>query len=175
MTGILFSTLYAKEADEFKTSPTPSNIYKAIHDTTIPTLTRPLMSAPFDMITISRQVTGNSYAGIVKGFNTQYAPILSKVLKVHSVEMTLRSSVYFLYSYTTQQTKQCAPDLCAKYPLIPEITAVSIIALCDLGFANPFERMKVCFMNNLPIPFYRDEKLVLSDLVRNNEWLFRGV
>ena len=54
------------------------------------------------MVTISRQVTGNSYAGIVKGFNTQYAPILSKVLKVHAVEMTLRSSVYFRNSPGTR-------------------------------------------------------------------------
>ncbi len=154
-----FSTSHGQEVDKAGIPGALSTIYKSIHDTAVPTITRPLMSAPFDMVTISRQVTGNSYAGIFKGFNTQYAPVLSKVLKVHAVEMTLRSSVYFLYSYTTQQTKQWAPDLCAKYPFIPEFTAVSIIALCDLGFANPFERMKVCFMNKLPIPFYRDEKL----------------
>lgn len=168
--GIVCSMSQGQEVD----TPKLSSIYKAIHDTAIPTVTRPLMSVPFDMVTISRQVAGNSYAGIFAGFNREYFPVLSKVLKVHAVEMTLRSSVYFLYSYTTQKTKQCLPDLSEEYPLIPEFTAVSVIALCDLGFANPFERMKVCFINNIPISFYRNEKLFLSDLIKNKEWLFKG-
>ncbi|MES2607992.1 MAG: hypothetical protein V4544_04625 [Pseudomonadota bacterium] len=29
-----------------------STMYKVIHDTAVPTLTRPLMSTPFDMVTI---------------------------------------------------------------------------------------------------------------------------
>lgn len=172
--GMQFLISHGQEIDAPGVPSTLLSVYKVIQDTAVPTVTRPLMSAPFDMVTMSRQVTGDSYAGIFKRCNMQYAPILSKVFKAHAVEMTLRSSVYFIYSYTTQQTKQCLPDLSKEYPLIPEFIAVSVISLCDIGFANPFERMKVCFMNNRPIPFYRNDKLVLPDLMKNREWLFRG-
>lgn len=172
--GVQFSWLHGQEVDKPVFFGALSNLYKSIHDTAIPTITRPLISAPFDMVTISRQITGNSYAGIVAGFDTHYAPVLSKIFKAHALEMTLRSSVYFIYSYTTRQTRQYFPDLSREYPFLPELVAVSAIALCDLGFANPFERMKVCFINNIPIPFYRNEKLVMSDLVKNREWLLKG-
>lgn len=147
-----FSLVHGQEIDKPAINKTLSNLYQSIHDTAVPTITRPLMSAPFDMVTISRQITGNSYVGIVSGFNTHYAPVLSKVFKAHALEMTLRSSVYFIYSYTTRQTKHYFPDLSREYPFLPELVAVSAIALCDLGFANPFERMKVCFINNIQIP-----------------------
>ncbi len=152
-----------------------SAIYKAFSENIKNGLVRPLITLPFDVVTLARQITGNSYADILTGINKSDMPRFSKIFKVHAVQSWLKAgSVYPIYAYVTDQMNDLFPERVEKYPILPNAAAVASIALTDVFYINQLERLKVCFMNNNAIPFYRHGKINWSELLRSREWLFTG-
>ncbi len=171
----LYSCGLAVDKDDNNVFSQSRLFYKAVKESAVPAVTRPILSFPFDVVTIARQVTGESYSGILKAIKTEYRSLLMPVLKTHFIELTLRAqSTYFLYKYLMLQKKSLPADSYLNHPIISQLFISSAIAFSDVIFANPFERMKVAYIRKLDIPFISNNKLIFSDLIRNSSWLLQG-
>lgn len=116
----------------------------------IPTITRPLISFPFDYIVIKKQIEKNkSYSQIFSEFGNE-SKLMKKFLKFHMIELTLKSSVYSIYYYTKKYATELS--ISKKYNYFPDLVATTIISSFDIFIINPFERIKICTINNKLIP-----------------------
>lgn len=138
-------------------------------------MTRPIISFPFDTITKDKQVTGNTYAGIIKSLHSEHRSTLMSVFKTHFIELSLRAqSTYFLYKYLILEVSSLDPQSCLRHPVASQLAITSVMSFCDILFTNPFERMKVAYIRKLNIPFIQNSKLSLYDLYSNRSWVFQG-
>ncbi len=135
---------------------------------------RCLVSLPFDCLIITRQVTGAPYSEISENLIRKNTS-LTKIFKVHFIETFLRAEmIYNLFPFVSRGTKECFPRFSELYPLAPSIAAATAIAIGDIVTANPFERVKVCYIRKLPIPFYSSDKFDFSEFAKSRKWLFTG-
>lgn len=172
---ILFSiTCIAKTDDDVVSKP--SLIYGALMKSIVPGLTRPLIALPFEVIIIGKQVTEKPYKEIFSELLTQKdaAKKFFKIFKVSALELWMKGSVYTIYGYSTAKTKEVMPDLSIRYPAIPEIAAVTMIAANEVFYVNWMERMKVCYYKDIPIPFLENDKIKWSECFKNRKWFFTG-
>jgi hypothetical protein len=89
-----------------------------------------------------------SYANIL--FDTKNnSPILGKFLRVHFLELMLKTNVYTTYYYTKKFASEF--EISHKYNFIPELFSAMCISLTDIAIINPFERIKVSMVQNYPI------------------------
>lgn len=135
---------------------------------------RALVSVPFDFVTIVRQVTGSPYREIPSHF-VKTSKKLSHILSAHFIETALRAEmIYNLYPYTVSNTSNFFPEASLQNSIIPQIIAAATISMTDILCANPFERIKVCYINSLPLPFEQNGKISFSDIPKHRKWLFTG-
>jgi len=167
---LLASWLTLLPADDEKIEPTSSKLYRSLEKGA----KRAVVALPFDLTIIIKQLTGAPYKNIPSIF-FKADTHLSKILSTQFFETCLRSEViYNLYPWAKTQTNKYFPDLSAKYSILPTLIATGAISLSDVICANPFERMKVCFTNNLKIPFYEEERFKPIEMLTNHRWLFKG-
>ena len=132
----------------------------------IPTITRPIISFPFDLFVIKKQLVPNkSYLDIFSSLKNENI-ILKKFLLIHWIELISKSSVYSVYYYSNKYAKNF--DISNNYKFIPDLFSVSCIGLCDIFIINPFERIKVSILNNL------DYKFRNNNFFQNSKWLMVG-
>ncbi|MBA4249527.1 MAG: hypothetical protein C0432_02010 [Candidatus Puniceispirillum sp.] len=171
----LYSYGFAVDKDGSNVISQSQLFYKAVKESTVPAVTRPIISFPFDFLTIGRQVTGDSYSGLFKAIKTVHRPILVPILKTHLVELTLRAqSTYFLYKYLMLQTKKLPENSYLKNPVVSQLFISAMISSTDIVFANPFERIKVAYIRKLDIPFIQNNRCDFSDCFRHRSWFFQG-
>jgi hypothetical protein len=172
---LCFFALHAQAHPEESDNADPPKIRRVL-SSNIENLTqgakRAAIAIAFDIPTISRQVTAKPYNQILASLKETPFP---KILTVHSIETLLRSQViYSLYDFITQQARKLAPQLTNEHPIIPQIAVIPFVAASDIIFMNPFERIKVCLLNNREIPFFQQQKIKWAALVTGREWLFTG-
>lgn len=117
----------------------------------IPTVTRPLIAFPFDYVIIKKQLSDKhlSYKNIILNSKDNTNTKLLKFLKIHFLELVLKSNVYSMYYYTKKYANTF--DISKKYNYIPELFSTLCISLTDILIINPFERIKVSIIKNYDI------------------------
>lgn len=162
----------SKDEDDSEHS---SLVYKAFKESLVPIMTRPLVSFPFDVMTIGRQVTGDSYNYIFKGVAAEHRSVLMSIFKTHFIELTLRAqSTYFLYKYLTLSIQTLDSDSFLRHPVTSQLLTTFVMSSCDIFFTNPFERTKVAYMRKLDIPFMQNNGFNFYEIRKHRTWFFQG-
>lgn len=135
-----------------------------MYDILIPTITRPLLSFPFDYVVLKKQINDKniSYFEIFSKMKNENI-LVKKFLKIHMIELITKSSVYSIYYYSKKYSSQL--EISSKYKFIPDLFATSLISCLDIFIINPFERIKISTINKKQIP-----KLKIS----NYKWFING-
>lgn len=135
-----------------------------MYDIIIPTITRPIISFPFDYIVLKKQINDKniSYFEIFTKIKNENK-LIKNFLKIHMIELITKSSVYSIYYYSKKYSSKL--DISMKYKFIPDLLATSLISCLDVFIINPFERIKICTLNKKEIP-----KINLN----NYKWFMNG-
>ena len=182
--NLIHTPIYASESQEYHPI---QQIISGLNQSKVPTLTRPFLSLPFDVVTITKQITGNSYSGIFKVYRgiRKNPDLQYKMLRTfvpHFAEITsLSACTYFIAAIVPRLYKVYAPKLAEQHPILPKLTIASGAALASGLIVTPGERLKVCALNDIPWQIYDENGrfnlkwLLFTEKGRQKlKWLYVG-